>query len=296
MSTLDVYGDGADGTPAPSPSRHPSNPPSAAFTTPGAVRTTAPRQIWRQFRYWGTFSRRTWKGTVLSAFIGPLLYLLALGVGLGKLVSGSSELPGGVTYVSFVAPGVLAATAMQNAFTEGTFPVFGSFKWFGNYITAAYTPQRPQDIFAGHAALALARIVGIEAVFFGFMGVFGTLHSPLAALALPAAILTAVAFLLPIMAFTMTLENESGLSTMFRFVSIPLFLFSGTFFPWQQLPGWAHPLVYATPLWHGVELCRSLTLGTATWGGSLAHVGYLAGLAGLGYGLGRISYRRRLYS
>jgi lipooligosaccharide transport system permease protein len=292
VSALSTYPDGADGAPPPTA----VTTASAGAVAAAEVRISAPRQIWRQFRYWGTFSRRTWKGTVVSALVGPLLYLLALGVGLGKLVTNSSELPGGVNYVSFVAPGVLAATAMQNAFTEGTYPVFGSFKWFGNYITAAYTPQRPQDILLGHAALVFVRVAGIEAVFFGFMGVFGTLHSPLAILALPAAVLTAAAFLLPLMALTMTLENESGLSTMMRFIATPLFVFSGTFFPWQQLPGWAHPVVFATPLWHGVELCRSLTLGTATWSGSLAHIGYLIGLTGLGYVAGRISYRRRLYA
>lgn len=291
MSTLGTYADGADGAPPPTAAT-----PTAAVIPAGSLPITAPRQIWRQFRYWATFSRRTWKGTIVSAFVGPLLYLLALGIGLGKLVSAGSALPGGVNYVSFVAPGVLAATAMQNAFTEGTYPVYGSFKWFGNYIAAAYTPQRPQDIMLGHAALSLVRVAVVETVFFGFMGLFGTLHSPLAVLALPAAVLTAAAFVLPLMAVTVTLESESGLSTMMRFIATPLFLFSGTFFPWQQLPGWAHPVVYATPLWHGVELCRSLTLGTATWGGSLVHLGYLVGLACLGYAVGRITYRRRLCS
>jgi lipooligosaccharide transport system permease protein len=76
---------------------------------------------------------------------------------------------------------------------------------------------------------------------------------------------------------------------------IPLFLFSGTFFPITQLPAWLQPLAYATPLWHGVALCRSLTLGTASLGGALAHVAYLAAVAAVGIAAGNRSYRRRLY-
>ena len=76
---------------------------------------------------------------------------------------------------------------------------------------------------------------------------------------------------------------------------IPLFLFSATFFPITQLPAWLRPVAYVTPLWNGVALCRSLSLGTATLGGALIHVGYLAGLAAIGVAVGNRTYRRRLY-
>jgi ABC-type polysaccharide/polyol phosphate export permease len=150
-------------------------------------------------------------------------------------------------------------------------------------------------VVAGHAVLALLRIAAVSGIFFAFMTGFGTLHSALGILAWPAAVLTGAAFLLPIMAYVITLDSDSKLNTLFRFVMTPLFLFSGTFFPWQQLPQWAHPIAYATPLWHGVELCRSLTLGTATWAAALVHVAYLLAFAAGGYAVARVTYRRRLY-
>ena len=277
----------------------------ATLETPAAAAAAAPRPVatpgagrlaYRQFRYWVTYSRRTWRGTVLSAIAGPALYLTAMGIGLGTLVDKGHGLPGGVRYLDFVAPGVLAANAMQNAFGEATYPVLGSVKWFGNYWAAVNTPQRPQDVVAGHALLALLRNAAVTGIFFAFMAGFGTLHSPLGLLAWPAAVLTGAAFMLPIMAYVITLDSDLALNTLFRFVMTPLFLFSGTFFPWQQLPQWAHPLAFATPLWHGVELCRSLTLGTATWTGSLIHVAYLLVFAVGGFLVARITFRRRLYS
>jgi lipooligosaccharide transport system permease protein len=276
MAALDTA---AVGAPAPRPA-----------PVPGSARLA-----YRQFRYWVTYSRRTWRGTVLSAVFGPALYLTAMGIGLGTLVDRGNGLPGGVRYVDFVAPGVLAANAMQTAFGEGTYPVLGSVKWFGNYWAAVNTPQRPEDVVAGHAVLILLRVFAITGIFFAFMTGFGTLHSGLALLAWPAAVLVGAAFLLPIMAYVITLESDVRLNTLFRFVMTPLFLFSGTFFPWQQLPQWAHPIAYVTPLWHGVELCRSLTLGTATWAGALVHVAYLLVFVLGGYAAARITYRRRLY-
>lgn len=263
---------------------------SAEAAAPGALRLS-----YRQFRYWVTYTRRTWRGGLLSAILGPALYLTAMGIGLGTLVDRGSGLPGGVRYLDFVAPGVLAANGMQNAFGLSTYSVLGSVKWFGNYWAAVNTPQRPEDVVTGHAALSLVWISGVTGIFFAFMAGFGTLHSPLGILAWPAAVLTGAAFMLPIMSYVITLDSDQPLNTLFRFVMTPLFLFSGTFFPWQQLPGWAHPIAFATPLWHGVELCRSLTLGTATWTGSLVHVAYLLVFALGGYAVARITYRRRLY-
>jgi lipooligosaccharide transport system permease protein len=277
MTTLETPVAAADAAPRPA-------------AVPGAGRLA-----YRQFRYWVTYSRRTWRGTVPSAICGPALYLTAMGLGLGTLVDKGNGLPGGVRYLDFVAPGVLAANAMQNAFGEATYPVLGSVKWFGNYWAAVNTPQRPQDVMAGHALLALLRNAAVTGIFFVFMTGFGTLHSSLALLAWPAAVLTGAAFMLPIMAFVITLDSDQQLNTLFRFVMTPLFLFSGTFFPWQQLPQWAHPLAFATPLWHGVELCRSLTLGTATWAGALVHVAYLLVFAVGGFLAARITFRRRLY-
>jgi lipooligosaccharide transport system permease protein len=250
---------------------------------------------WRQYLFWLTFLRRTWRGTVLSALIGPVLYLTAMGVGIGTLVDRGHGLPGGVNYVSFIAPGVLAATAMQNGIFDGAFPVLGSLKWNGNYWAAMNTPQRPQDIMLGTAMQGLVRILGVSVVFYAAMELFGAVHSAWGPLALPAVVLTGAVFLFAMMAFTVTIDSDQPINVVFRFVMTPLFLFSGTFFPWQQLPAWMHPVAFATPLWQGVELSRELTLGTADAGSVLLHLGYLLAALALAYGLARRNFRRRLY-
>ncbi|MBR7833707.1 ABC transporter permease [Actinospica durhamensis] len=274
------------------------DPASVPVPSPSASGPPAPSGwvlTWRQARYWITFFRRTWRGTVLSAVLGPLMYLTAMGVGIGTLVDQDHNLPGGVTYLSFIAPGVLAATAMQNGIFEGAFPVLGSLKWFGNYWAAVNTPQRPRDVMFGTALQGVARITILSTVFFAAMAGFGTMHSAWAVLALPASVLTGTVFLFPMMAFTVTLDSDQPLTVVFRFVMTPLFLFSGTFFPWQQLPAWMHPVAFATPLWHGVELCRELTLGTVDLGSALLHLAYLFAFLALGVWLALRNYRRRLY-
>lgn len=248
---------------------------------------------WRQFLYWYTFFYRTWRGTVLSALLGPIMYLTAMGVGIGSLIT--HNLPGGVDYLSFIAPGVLAATAMQNGIFEGSFTVLGSVKWAGNYWAAVNTPQRPRDIMLGTAWQGLARTAMLSVVFFVSMVGFGTTHSAWAVLALPVALLTGAVFLFPMMAYSITLESDQPLMVVFRFVMTPLFLFSGTFFPWQQLPDWMHPIAFATPLWHGVELCRELTLGTVDAGSAAIHLGYLLAALALGIAFARRNFNRRLY-
>jgi lipooligosaccharide transport system permease protein len=250
---------------------------------------------YRQLRFWLTWQRRTFRGTVVSALVGPLLYLTAMGLGLGSLVDKEHTLPDGESFLVFVAPGLIAATAMQTAFGDATYPVLGSVKWVGNYWAAINTPQRPRDVMRGHALFILLRITMITGFFLAVMAAFGAVPSWEGLLAWPAAVLTGMAFALPIMAYSITLTNEPTLSNLFRFVMTPLFLFSGTFFPWRQLPSWAYPVAYATALWHGTELCRSLTLGTATWSSAAIHVGYLTVLAVAGLLIGQVTYRRRLY-
>ena len=250
----------------------------------------------REFRYWLTNYRRTWRGSIYSSVLSPLLYLGAMGVGLGTLVDahGTASL-GGLSYLTFLAPGLLAAAAMQAAVEESTYPVLGSVKWRRTYYAATASPLRPADLFHGHLLFTTMRLAMNSAIFLAVMAAFGTVASPWAIAALPAAVLTGLAFAAPIEAWAITVTKDTSFALIFRFGLIPLFLFSGTFFPVTQLPVWLRPLAYATPLWHGVALCRSLTLGTATLGGSLAHVAYLATLAAVSVAAGNRTYRRRLY-
>jgi lipooligosaccharide transport system permease protein len=250
----------------------------------------------RELRYWLTNYRRTWRGSIYSSVLSPLLYLGAMGIGLGTLVDahGTARL-GGLSYLAFLAPGLLAAAAMQAAVEESTCPVLGSVKWRRTYYAATASPLRPADLFHGHLLFTTMRLAMNSAIFLAVMAAFGAIASPWALAALPAAVLTGLAFAAPVEAWAITVTKDTSFALIFRFGLIPLFLFSGTFFPITQLPAWLRPLAYLTPLWHGVALCRSLTLGTASPGGALAHVAYLVAVAAVSIAAGNRSYARRLY-
>jgi lipooligosaccharide transport system permease protein len=251
----------------------------------------------RQFRFWLTDYRRTWRGSIYSSVLNPLLYLGAMGLGLGTLVNrhGTAHL-GGVSYLMFLAPGLLAAQAMQTGIGECTYPVLGSVKWNHTYQAAAASPLRPGDIFRGHQLFVTMRLLMNSGIFLAVMAAFGAVRSPAVIWTLPAAVLTGLAFAAPVEAWAITQNKDSGFAVVFRFVMIPLFLFSATFFPISQLPAWLRPVAYATPLWHGVALCRGISLGSLTAGDALIHIGYLVAVAAAGLAVGRYTYRRRLHA
>jgi lipooligosaccharide transport system permease protein len=267
---------------------------------PASAASAAPAGRWsfavRELRFWLTDYRRTWRGSVISSVLGPLLYLGAMGAGLGSLVDRHAHAAlGGVGYLGFIAPGLLAATAMQTAFGEALYPVLGSVKWVKNYFAAAATPLRPADVFNGHLLFVVLRLTMNCGIFLALIAAFGAARSPLVILALPVAVLTGLAFAPALMAWAVTRSRDTSFSVLMRFLMIPLFLFSGTFFPISQLPGWLRPVAYVTPLWHGVELTRALSLGTADLGGAAVHVGYLLVLGAAGFGLAHLAYGRRLH-
>jgi len=251
----------------------------------------------RAFGCWLTVYRRTWRSSIWSSVLGPLFYLGAMGLGLGTLVDrhGTASL-GGVSYLAFVAPAILATSAMNTAMGEASYPVFGSVKWNKIYIAAQASPLRPSDIFRGHLMFITIRIAMNAAVVTVFMWAFGATRSAWVVLAWPAATLTGLAFAAPVAAWAVTVTSENSFAYLFRFGMMPLMLFSGTFFPVSQLPGWLRLLAYATPLWHGVALCRALSLGSGVdLLGALGHVAYLAALAAAGIWAGARTYHRRLY-
>jgi lipooligosaccharide transport system permease protein len=250
----------------------------------------------RQLQFWLTNYRRTWRGSIYSSVLNPLLFLGSIGLGLGSLVDahGTGQL-GGVSYLAFLAPGLLAAAAMETAVGESTYPVYGSLKWNKVYQAAVASPLRPVDLFHGHVLFVTLRLAMNCAIFLAVAAAFGAILSPWMIAALPVAVLTGLAFATPIEAWAVTRTRDSSFAMIFRFGMIPLFLFSGTFFPITQLPGWLQPVAYLTPLWHGVSLCRALNLGTADLGQVAIDVAYLAALTTAGLLAGHRSYRRRLY-
>lgn len=270
--------------------------PLALPQLPGAATLSV-----RAFRCWLLAYRRTWRSSVWSSVFGPLFYLGAMGYGLGSLVdkNGTASL-GGVPYVVFVAPAVLAVQAMNSGLSNALFPVFGGIHWNRTYIAARATVLRPIDIFRGHLMFITLRIAMNSACFVVLMAALGLIRSPWAVLLLPASVLLGFAFATPSAAWAVTLHNQTAMNYPIRFGAVPLMLFSGTFFPITQLPAWVRPVAYATPLWHGVALCRALSLGTAfastgDAGSAAINVGYLAALAALGLWWGGRTYRKRLY-
>jgi lipooligosaccharide transport system permease protein len=250
----------------------------------------------RAFRCWLLMYRRTWRSSAWSSVFGPLFYLGAMGYGLGSLVdkNGTAAL-GGVPYVVFVAPAVLAVQAMNAGLSNALYPVFGGIHWNRIYLAARATMLRPGDIFRGHLLFIMMRITMNSACFVVLMAAFGLIRSPWAVLLLPASMLTGFAFATPSAAWAVTLDNQTPMNYPIRFGAVPLMLFSGTFFPISQLPGWIRPLAYATPLWHGVALCRALSLGTVDAGSVAINAGYLAAMGAIGLWVGGRTYYRRLY-
>lgn len=203
--------------------------------------------------------RRTWRGTVISSFVNPVLFLAAMGAGLGALVDdGARDLA--IPYLAFVASGLMAATAMQNGAGDGSFPVMAGIKWRKNFHATITTPLGAEDIVWGRLIWGVARLTFVLVVFAVISVLFGALDLVPALLAIPPSVLTGVAFTTVITAWTLTQEDDRSLSTLFRFGIVPLFLFSGTFFPISQLPGWLEPVAYFTPLFHGVEAVRKIAL------------------------------------
>ncbi len=239
--------------------------------------------------------RRIWKGNALMTVVQPVLFLSAMGLGLGALVDrGGAALPGDVPYLPFLGPGLLAATCMQTASFESSFPISGKMTWQKNYDAIAATPMRIVDIVAGELAWVALRLLSVAAAFTAVLFLFGAARSPLVLAAVPAAVLTGLAFSAPIMAFAATLKSGGNFNALFRFVITPLFLFSGVYFPVTRLPEWLQRVARWTPLYHGVELTRGFVLHTLTWPAAAVHLAYLLALCGLGTTAAVWTFSRKL--
>src|SRR5918997_2926912 len=175
--------------------------------------------------------RRVWRGTIVSSVITPVVYLLAFGFGLGTLVDRTSDLPDGVSYLEFVAPGLLAATAMQIAEFEASWPVLSVIKWSRQYHAMLATPLRVGDVLVAHQTFIAFRMLMTAAIYLAAIAAFGAVNSPLGILAVPATVLVGLAFAAPIAAWGAYTENDTSFVAIFRFIVLPMFLFSGTFFP-----------------------------------------------------------------
>lgn len=225
-------------------------------------------------------SRRAWLA-IFSGFFEPLFFLVAMGQGLGSLV-GDVTGPGGqpLSYAAFIAPGLLAASAMNGAVYDSTFNIFFKLKYARLYEAMLATPLGPVDIALGEIGWALLRggmySTGFLAVLLGL----GLIASPWALLALPAALLVAFAFAAAGMAATSFMRSWQDFDLV-QLAILPMFLFSATFFPLSVYPEPLQWLVQAFPLYHAVELMRGLTTGVVGWS-LLGHLAYFVVMACIG--------------
>jgi lipooligosaccharide transport system permease protein len=247
--------------------------------------------------FWTTRYKRTWRGSAFSSFLRPALFLAAMGKGLGALVDANGSVGsrlGGVDYVTFLAPGLLATTTLMVATQEAMWPVNGSVRWDRAYVAMVNAPLEPKDAMWGHFAYMAFRALTVAASFVVVMLLFGAVKSPMVLLAIPAAALCGMSLATPIAAYSVALETDGGFASINRFVITPMSLFAGAFFPVSQLPAAIRPVAYITPMWHGVDLCRTLALGTAQWWPTLGHISFLVAFGVIGAMVSAVRYRRVL--
>ncbi|MCX5978944.1 MAG: ABC transporter permease [Chloroflexi bacterium] len=208
--------------------------------------------------------RREWHGSVFSAFIEPLVVLAGLGIGLGVLVGDkAAAITGGVSYVTYIAPALMASSAMNLGAGEAAWPILARVAWVRIYHAIIATPLNAADVMVGAIAFIVGKVAFAATFFAAVLLITGIATSPLGALGMiGVSILTAFAFAAPIVAFSVTQKSDQGFAFIFRLIITPLAFFSGTYFPIENLPFAAQVLSWCTPLAHGVALSRALALGT----------------------------------
>ena len=233
---------------------------------------------------------------VMYSVANPLLYLLAIGAGVGTLVNRSSGGIDGVPYLVFLAPALLANAAIQGSMDETVFPTLGGFLWSKTFYGMNATPLGGRQIALGVYWAALVRNIFTVVCYYLVMMFFGVLKAPHAWLAIPAGILAGAAFGAVMLAFAGNVTNEDHFFTFVgRFVIQPMFFLSGTFFPLDSIPIYLRWIGWISPLWHATDLGRYLTYGhdisiTLVW----VHVAFLVAMIFVGLALAFRAFNKRL--
>jgi lipooligosaccharide transport system permease protein len=222
---------------------------------------------------------------MISGFVEPVFYLFSIGIGVGSLVK-TIDVPGlgAVDYAAFVAPAMLASSAMTGALAETTFNFFGKMKYMKLYDGILATPVRPFEIALGELAWAMLRGTVYAAAFLGVMVAMDLTSGARALAAFPATVLVGFAFGAVGMALSTFMRGWQDFDIMFS-VQFTLFLFSGTFVPAQDYPWALRWLVELSPLYRSVDLLRGVTVGGGDWASRLLDVVYLVALTALGLAL-----------
>lgn len=248
-------------------------------------------QLWR--------FRKSFRATIVSGMMGPLMYLLGIGVGIGSQVDvESAGLPTG-TYLDYVGPGLMAAAAMQLGASESLWQTAGSLRWRGNYVSVVATPLSISQLFVGHVVWIGFRVFVGATFYLLVLTLFGIPTQWQAILSPLVAGLTGMAFAAPISAYTGWTAShgraDQSFPVILRLGIIPMYLFSGAFYPIDQLPAVLELVARVLPVWHGVELVRALVVGTElSLANSLGHLAVLCVYIVAGMALGARTFTKAL--
>lgn len=259
---------------------------------------TARRGWWQICEHW-LRTMRSYIGSVFGVGLAqPVLYLLAMGIGLGVVVDQATDTDAvlGMSYLHFIAPALLLSAALSSAMEENTFSIMSGFKWRETYFGPQVTPVTPVQIAQGHVLGCTIRYTLSLTIYLAVLLAFGAVQGWASLWLLPLGVLTASAVGLPVMAYASQITQDKGqFALMNRFIVLPMTLFSGTFFPLESMPVALQPLGWISPLWHGVSLSRAAItpLEIPVWLG-VVHVAYLVLLCGVGWWFARRHFNRRL--
>jgi lipooligosaccharide transport system permease protein len=235
-----------------------------------------------------------WIGAIIAASVlNPVMYLAAIGVGVGTLVDANTEGAGvqGVSYLVFLAPALLAAAAIQGAIDESMFPTLDGFKWNRGFFGMHSTPLTSRHIVNGVLIAAIIRTVLAATAYWVVLLFFGALPLGRAWLLIPLSVLAGAAFAAAMVAVTSYITEDDGYFVLVdRFIVVPLFLFSGTFYPLSSMPSFLQPIGWVSPLWHATEAGRFIAYGHSVSPAMMVvHLGFLAMVLALGL---LVAYRR----
>ena len=271
------------------------------------LQTAAKARRFGAFYYADMWIRRMrgYQWTVLMTAVGtPLVYLLGMGTGLAVLIDANStaSFEGGsspVSYLVFLGPALVATAAIMLSSEENTYTVMDGFKWHRTYYGPNASPLSSSQLAVGHVLGLTVRTLLTTGIYYLFLLFFGAVPQPALGWAMIfTALLGGLAFGLPLLALSATLKDDRGQFAMVqRFIVMPLFLFSGTFFPLDSLPLAVRWIGWISPLWHSTELGRGLSYGSPEPVAlTVVHVAYLLVLTAVGMGLARRNFTRRLGS
>jgi len=250
--------------------------------------------------YYAEYRIRTmkayWQIIVGYGILVPILYLLAMGLGLGTIVDGHAGTVQGVSYLVFVGPSLLVASLVMECSAEFTYTIMGNFNWHRIYYGVSSSPVSPRMIAVGELVGVGLRLVVQGIAFWLILLISGNTASVWSWLTIPIGVLAAISLGAPLLAFSATrVRDDFTFSFIQRFIVIPMFLFAGTFFPIELMPGYLQWIGWISPMWHGTQLARAASFSLPLSGLEIAgHLVFLCGLAGAGVWLAVQQFHRRL--